>query len=448
MKDDVKKTMGNNPSFAEKEFLRIFPTDIRTARKMIGAPKTVTYACCPACSSLYPPKDEHGVPTYPYECISKPCQVQGGCDLLKLGSTPHKKSIGIPKRPFVMQDFEDFVARLLSRPGVEAAIQQSGERVRDDIVEDILAADGVQEIKGPGGLPFLSSGQHQELRLLWCLSVDFFNPYHNKIAGKVASVGSIVLSCLQLPPDMRHKIENLCLVGIIPGPREPSGEEIDHFLRPLIKVMKESWADGAIYRTHEHPHGRVVRSAIALSVNDLPMARKIMGIANYIDRNTAKEENCDSWKARSLQRVQEDAQKWQRATSAKERKRLYNKTGVRHSVLMELEYWDPTIMVPIDGMHNLFLGLLQYHARTVLGMDSAGTRNDKATETLEQVQNARVMLSNGSPELLDLRTLTVDVLRILCEERGINIGQSKRPRKQDLIELLKVRNTLSPHYAR
>jgi hypothetical protein len=115
---------------------------------------------------------------------------------------------------------------------------------------------------------------------------------------------------------------------------------------------------------------------------------------------------------------------------------------------MELEYWDPTIMVPIDGMHNLFLGLLQYHARTVLGMDSAGTRNDKATETLEQVQNARVMLSNGSPELLDLRTLTVDVLRILCEERGINIGQSKRPRKQDLIELLKVRNTLSPHYAR
>ena len=448
MKDDVKKTIGNNPSFSEKEFLRIFPTDIRAARKMLGVPKIVTYACCPVCSSLYLPKDEDGVPTYPYECTSKPCQVRGGCDLLKLGSTPHRKSIGVPKRPFVMQDFEDFVARLLSRPGVEAAIQQSGERVGDDIVEDILAADGVQEIKGQDGLPFLSSGQHQELRLLWCLSVDFFNPYHNKIAGKVASVGSIVLSCLQLPPDMRHKIENMCLVGIIPGPREPSGEEIDHFLRPLVEVMKESWADGAIYRTHKHPHGRIVRSAIALSVNDLPMARKIMGIANYVDRNIAKEDNCDSWKARTLQRVKEDAQKWQRATSAKERKRLYNKTGVRHSVLMELEYWDPTIMVPIDGMHNLFLGLLQYHARTVLGMDSARNRNDKATETLEQVQKARVMLSAGSSESLDLRTLTVDVLRILCEERGINVGQSKRPRKQDLIELLKVRKPLSPRHAR
>ncbi|KAI0245493.1 hypothetical protein BJV78DRAFT_1138309, partial [Lactifluus subvellereus] len=42
------------------------------------------------------------------------------------------------------------------------------------------------------------------------------------------------------------------------------------------------------------------------------------------------------------------------------------KTGVCHSVLMELEYWDPTTMVPVDGMHIFFIGLLQYHAWTTL----------------------------------------------------------------------------------
>ena len=87
-----------------------------------------------------------------------------------------------------------------------------------------------------------------------------------------------------------------------------------------------------------------------------------MGIANHVDRDAAKAEHFNSWKTCTFQRVQEDAQKWRSATSVKECKRLYNKTGVCHSVLMELEYWDLTIMVPIDGMHNFFLSLLQHHA--------------------------------------------------------------------------------------
>lgn len=372
LKNDLMKTMGNTLSPRDRELLSKFPVDIRSTRTLLGAPQTVTYACCPACNSIYAPKDEDGVPIYPYTCTSKPCQ-GSECDLLELGSTTNGRSVGIPKRPYEMQDFDDFAARLLSRPGIEAVIQQSSTRRHGDIVEDIMSADGVWKIKGPDGAPFLSGGQNNELRLLWAFSVDFFNPYHNKIAGKKYSVGCIFLSCIQLPPDMRKKTENLCLVGLIPGPREPSMEEIDHFLRPLVEVMKDSWKQGAIYRTHDFPHGRLVRSALALSVNDLPMARKIMGTANYIDR-TAKDKDFESWKVRRLETLRDDAKRWQEAKSPKERKKLYNRTGVRHSVLMELEYWDPTTMVPVDCMHLLFLGLSHYHARTVLGMDSAGGR--------------------------------------------------------------------------
>jgi len=149
-----------------------------------------------------------------------------------------------------------------------------------------------------------------------------------------------------------------------------------------------------------------------------------MGIANYVDKKAAKEENLNSIRPRTLQRVQEDAHMWRSATSQKERKRSYTKTGVRHSVLMELEYWDPTTMVPVDCMHLLFLGLLQYHARTVLGMDSAGNCNTKVTDTMaKQLEDARKMLSQPtSPELVDLKTLKVDVLKILCEEMGIGVG--------------------------
>ena len=147
LKDNVEKTMGNNLSLADKAFFQSFPSDIRAAQKMIRVPKTITYTCCPACSSLYPLKDDDGVLTYLYECTSEPCQVRGGCNLLKLGSMPCREGSSVPKHPFVMQDFHDFVGRLLSRPGVEAALQRSRERVHNDVVEDILTADGIREIK-------------------------------------------------------------------------------------------------------------------------------------------------------------------------------------------------------------------------------------------------------------------------------------------------------------
>jgi hypothetical protein len=71
-------------------------------------------------------------------------------------------------------------------------------------------------------------------------------------------------------------------------------------------------------------------------------------------------------------------------------------------------------------------------------MDSAGSWKEKATEMLKQVEDVRMMLSNSSLNS-DLRALRVDMLKILCEERGINVvRQSKGPHKKDLIELLKV----------
>jgi hypothetical protein len=104
---------------------------------------------------------------------------------------------------------------------------------------------------------------------------------------------------------------------------------------------------------------------------------------------------------------------------------------------MELVYWDPTTMIPVDCMHLFFIGLLQYHTRTVLGMDSAGTRDAKANTTAKQLEDARKML-HDSPGSLDLSALTVDVLNILCEERGISVKRSRKPHKRDLIESIKV----------
>ena len=62
--------------------------------------------------------------------------------------------------------------------------------------------------------------------------------------GKLTSTGSIAMACLNLPPSLCYKLENLFLVGIIPGPKELSVEEVGHFIEPIMDMLDRSWRDG------------------------------------------------------------------------------------------------------------------------------------------------------------------------------------------------------------
>jgi len=63
------------------------------------------------------------------------------------------------------------------------------------------------------------------------------------------------------------------LAGIVPGPNELHGDQLNHLLDPLINDMVDSWEHGIHFNcTVLHPAGRVVRSAIACLVCDLPAA--------------------------------------------------------------------------------------------------------------------------------------------------------------------------------
>ena len=65
------------------------------------------------------------------------------------------------------------------------------------------------------------------------------------------------------------------VAGIIPGPREPTLTELNHYLKPVIDDFVTSWTEGIRYsRTALHPSGRTVRCAIIAAVMDLLAARK------------------------------------------------------------------------------------------------------------------------------------------------------------------------------
>ena len=68
--------------------------------------------------------------------------------------------------------------------------------------------------------------------------MDFFQPYKH-IKGY--SVGAIYGVLMNLPREMRYKRENVILIGLIPGPKEPD-HDINTFVDPLVRELILLWS--------------------------------------------------------------------------------------------------------------------------------------------------------------------------------------------------------------
>lgn len=68
------------------------------------------------------------------------------------------------------------------------------------------------------------------------LNVDWFRP-HKHSPG---SVGVLYLVLLNLPRHERYKLENIIVVGILPGPSEPK-LTANTFLEPPVRELQTFW---------------------------------------------------------------------------------------------------------------------------------------------------------------------------------------------------------------
>ena len=110
---------------------------------------------------------------------------------------------------------------------------------------------------------------------LLTLNLDWFQLYkHTEY-----SVGAIYLTIQNLPRHLRFKEENVILVGIIPGPKEPP-LTVDPFILPLVQELKAFYTDGLSVLT---PQGIPVTIRLALScvACDIPASRKVCGFLSH-----------------------------------------------------------------------------------------------------------------------------------------------------------------------
>ena len=260
--------------------------------------------------------------------------------------------------------------------------------------------------------------------------------------------------CLNLPPKMQYKPENMFLLSIIPGPNEPPLACFNHYLHILIEELLEFWYSGVWFsRTSACYYGRVVRCALICVVSDLLAARKVNGFAAIGHTQMCAICHCmrqqqdnlnDSFaslgKRRTGEEIHESAQFYLNTKNEKERKETVATTGIRWSELYRLPYFDPSCMVVVDCMHNLFLGLVQEHFE-VLGiqMDNrkskktpalsikisteAMSKLDKLIETLESPMNKELELQDGYDMYLkQLEKLHKQPLKLIFESFKLKVN--------------------------
>lgn len=353
--------------------------------------KVTTYAVCPTCHCTYKLEYKPGstLVKYPEWCTNHPTPNSGQCnEPLLHEKTTDDTSEREPLKWFVYHDFQDYLAGLLSRPDIEQIMDQACDDAMDatkrpppQFISNIFQADFLRSFQGPGSTPdkpVLFICQEGEGCYVFTLNIDFFNPEGLNPRGATASCGVITMACMNLGLDLCYKPENLYLAGIIPGPVEPHGTDLNHYLHPLVDNMKIAWERG-VYFSHTalFPDGRLSRSAIAAVICDFPAARKtaaLAGIGSHFYCSVCQcwhlsslgNTDCEKWKKRKCEQLRRDAIRWKEANTVKDQETIFSEAGVRWSELWRLTYWDPTRQLVVDSMHCVLERIVQHLVREVL----------------------------------------------------------------------------------
>ena len=214
------------------------------------------------------------------------------------------------------------------------------------------------------------------------INLDWFQPYKHL----TYLVGAIYLTVFNLPREVRYSLQNVCLIGILPGPKEPE-LTVNSFIEPLVKDLLLLW-EGVELQVCQgtHTETKLVHGAVICCSCDLPAGRKLCGFLGHsahlgcskcmknfpsvkeapgyiLDHSGFEREN---WIPRTNTQHRDNVAVLSQCTSKSALRQKESELGCRYSTLLELPYFDPPTMLVVDPMHNLFLGIAKHFTKRVL----------------------------------------------------------------------------------
>ncbi|POV95567.1 hypothetical protein PSHT_15608 [Puccinia striiformis] len=395
---------------SEQTAIANIPVDIRTVVHWLQInPRLNIFICCRQCFALYNTEDAPDLCSHSY-IQQENCAISSKTlpklsrkrisDLSTCNYPLFKpNSENAPIRQYATQDLPHWIARMFSRPDIEEALETSASRSRQPynphLIKDIQDSRLWKEFSDPDGHQFTA----QSRNLVFGMFTDGINPYGNRQAGKHVSCTFFVLVCLSLPFEIRRRPENVFLAGIAPGPQEPSLELVNSILRPIVSQLNTLWKSGlSLSQTFQKPSGRHIFAALLPFFSDLPALRRSLGFASAVATRMCsfclltKDEinniDSNSWRKRTIEEHRIWATEYQQTTKKAERKKLLEERGVRYSELLKLDYWNIIDYHVVDSMHNLLLGLLNWHCRRLWQMsEKEGSKKIAACEKKDLVED-------------------------------------------------------------
>ncbi|KAI0691885.1 hypothetical protein C8T65DRAFT_538235, partial [Cerioporus squamosus] len=230
------------------------------------------------------------------------------------------------------------------------------------------------------------------------------------------SVGAIYATICNNPRAKRFLLEETILVAIIPGPDEPSLEQLNSVLEPFVLEARQLYSGKCVQDVYPslHPDGHVgslmklagekelspVHVNVCILASDLPASRKTTGLKGHTSKlfmcpvckkpfHSLVDEKCydpENFDYRSEGRYLKYAFR-ARFKDQASREEIANRRGIRWSILNLLPGWWPASNGPPDKMHAAYLGEAKHVMQNLLygsGMFTKRNSKDKPEEKFNE----------------------------------------------------------------
>jgi len=267
------------------DIIDAFPNSLYVAKKMteLNSSPFVKYVSCSSCSSIYDPKDcseitRTGIKqSKQCDYVRFPNHTQGrfrqkcGEYLMKTFSSMDGNKIFLyPKKIYCYMPLKHSIQNIVNRKDILEKLLAGPKLCSSEIMFDTVDGNFWEDFADDTGERYFADPRN----LGGILNIDWFEPFENV----QYSCGVIYLALLNLPRELRFKWENIIIVGIIPGPKEPK-LVVNSYLQPLVNDLLTFWNPGELLI--ENGREVVYKFALCCISSDLPATRKCCGFVSY-----------------------------------------------------------------------------------------------------------------------------------------------------------------------